>query len=152
MIIMSKLRLILCLALATLTLSTAAIAKDTRCERCGMSWDASPTSVTVMLKGDKQPHYFESLVCLVQSTTRDKVASVKIVDYSTKSTAHMLDATSAHYLYDTARIPHSMPPFIAAFATRKAALAAQKDLGGDYATFDQVWTKLAKHFKQKGDS
>ena len=136
--------------IAVLLLATAAFAKDIRCERCGMDWNASPTSLTVTLKGDKKPHYFESLPCVVQSVARDKVAGIKVVDYNAGSTTGMIDASGAHYLYDTERIPHSMPPFIAAFKSKDAALKAQKELGGEYATFDQVWAKLAKHFKKKG--
>jgi nitrous oxide reductase accessory protein NosL len=139
----------LALTLALLVAAAALAKGDTRCERCGMSWDASPTSLTVTLKGNKSAHYFESMACLVQSFTRDKVVSARVVDYNSKDRA-LIDATSAHYLYDTERIPHSMPPFIAAFSSKKAALAAQKDLGGEYATFDQVWSKLAKHFSKGG--
>lgn len=137
-------------ALTVLLIGAAAYAKETKCERCGMSWDASATALTVVLKGSKTPHYYESLACAFQSVARDKVSSIKVVDYSAGNTSHMIDATKAHFLYDTERIPHSMPPFIAAFKTKDAALHAQKDLGGDYATFDQVWSKLAAHFKKRG--
>jgi nitrous oxide reductase accessory protein NosL len=138
--------------LLLLALSVAAYAKDAKCERCGMSWNASPTALEVTLKGDKKAHYFESLACVFQSTTRDKISAIKVVDYAAGDTGSLINATSAHYLYDTERIAHSMPPFIAAFKSKDAALKAQKKLGGDYATFDQVWANLGKHFKKKGGS
>jgi nitrous oxide reductase accessory protein NosL len=121
-----------------------------------MSWDASPTSLKVMLKGDSKPHYFESMACLFQSTDRVKLEKVRVTSYTISGSGvdgvpgELIDAFKAHYLYDTKRIPHSMPPFIAAFKSKDAALKAQKELGGDYATFDRVWSKLGAHFKKKG--
>jgi hypothetical protein len=130
----------------------AAQAKDPiKCERCGMYWAVSPTSLTVHLKGEKADHYFESMSCLFQTYALDKLATVEVVDYAAgDEVASMIPARSAYYLYDTKHLSHSMPPFIAAFKSKDAALKAQKELGGDYMTFDQVWAALGKHFKKKG--
>jgi len=146
-------KLVLLVAVLLLLGSTLAQAKDdVRCETCGMKWTQSTTRITAELNGTGS-HKFESIGCLFQAV--DSAAAVtrfKIVDYATtKSDAwQQLDGKKAHYLYGTERLKGSMGPFTAAFSSKQAALAAQKELGGEYATFEQVWSKLAVRFKKKG--
>jgi len=143
---------LLALLLGLLACATAFAADRPRCEECGMYWDQSPTRIQAQLKGDKKVHLYESFACLYKAAggTKANVASARMLDYGTDGSGDkFIDAFKASYLFDTDRLAHSMPPFTAAFSTKKGALDAQDKIHGDYATFDQVWKKLAAHFGSK---
>jgi nitrous oxide reductase accessory protein NosL len=146
-------KLVLLVAALVVLGSTFAQAKDdVRCETCGMKWTQSTTRITAELNGTGS-HKFESIGCLFQAVdSAAEVTRFKIVNYATiKSESwQQLDGKSAHYLFGTSKLKGSMAPFTAAFASKQAALAAQKELGGEYVTFEQVWSKLAARYKKKG--
>jgi len=135
----------------------AAPAEETepiRCETCGMFYEKSPTQIIAYFneEGAKKPvgHYFESLGCvfdyMLDEEIPDMPASMEVLDYETFGTDKlvMLDSEEAFYLYDTKRLKGSMAPFIATFKTEKAALAAQKDIGGELKSFIEVHKLMLK--------
>jgi hypothetical protein len=131
------------------TVAAAAPEKDRpRCEHCNMFWDISTTRIEASIKsgGKTATHLYESLGCLQQSVASgDTLTSVKILDYATASgkSPKLIDAKKAHYLFETTtRLKGSMAPFIAAFSSKEAAVKAQKELGGEYMTWEQAWKKL----------
>jgi hypothetical protein len=49
---------------------------------------------------------------------------------------HMLAAASAWYLYGTTKkVKGSMPPYVAAYPDKAAAMAAQPEMGGEAMNF-----------------
>ncbi len=68
----------------------------------------------------------------------------QVVDYPTAGDSpQWLEADKAFYLYDTEKLEGSMPPYVAAFADKAAAQAAQGELGGELLD----WTALRSRFE-----
>lgn len=137
-------------------LMAVAVAADEkpRCEQCGMFYENSPTQVSAVITvGDKSAtHLFESLGCFnayltdnFADNTDVEVVKVMVLDYTTFGTKKpvMLDAAKAQFLYGTESLKGSMAPFIAAFATPKAALNAVDELDGEVLEYDEVMTRIA---------
>lgn len=150
-------RIILISILLTVLVAAQVVAKDEAptCDNCGMFWLKSPTAVstTVSFEGKKHEHLFECLGCLhdkVHELYGDKaqIEELEILDYTTFATGkeNMLDAFDAMYLFGTSRLKGSMPPYIAAFATKKSAEAKQDELGGQLVDFKGM-QKLMREFK-----
>lgn len=149
-------RLMMMTLSAVVLLMTTAFAADEkpRCDECGMFYDKSPTQVAVVVtEGDAEyDHLFESLGCYTNYMTANyadnneaAVGNMQVLDYGTFGSRQpvMLDATKATYLYGTNAIKGSMPPFIAAFATTKAALNATDTMGGEVLAYAEVMARLA---------
>ena len=142
--------------IVVLALGAAAFAapqERPRCENCGMFEDTSATRVVATFKADGKTsdHHFVCLGCIQEynDKTWDGMAEVigfTVLDYTTFGTKNptMIDGTKAFYLYGTEDLPGTMPPNIAAFATKEAAKQAQKTLNGEVMDYKTMWAKLVK--------
>lgn len=129
-----------------LLLISMAIAEEgekPRCDECGMFFENSATRLTAsLLDGEDTVNAkFESLGCLHNFVHANhpeaELTKLSILDYGAYSSGEVeyLDGFKAYYLFDTERLKGSMAPFIAAFASKKAAESAQEALGGDLVDF-----------------
>jgi len=142
--------------IVVLALSVAAFAapqERPRCENCGMFEDTSPTRVVATFKADGKTsdHHFVCLGCIQEFNDKTwegkaEVVGLKMLDYTTFGTKNptLIDGTKAFYLYGTDELAGTMPPYIAAFATKDAAKQAQKTLNGEVMDFKTMWAKLVK--------
>ncbi|HES58777.1 MAG TPA: hypothetical protein ENO21_05045 [Firmicutes bacterium] len=73
-------------------------------------------------------------------------SAISVLDYATFGTKSekMIDGFEAHYLFGTSRLKGSMPPFVAAFASEKAAREHQEELGGELADFNAMRKMMMK--------
>ena len=147
-------RIVLVLMFALLVTGSALAQQEERprCENCGMFWDKSATRVefTVKVDGSEHTHITECFGCLhdfVHETYGEVMpTAVSVLDYATYGTKHeqMINAFDAFYLYGTERLDGSMPPYVAAFATEKAAKEHQKKLGGELVDFPGMRKQMMK--------
>jgi nitrous oxide reductase accessory protein NosL len=149
------LSMVLLLGLLALT-SVAFAAKDKdeapRCDNCGMLLEPSAARVSAVFEIDSVKHenHFVCLNCVYEYAAEHYdgalPTSVHVLDYNTfgKEKPVMLDASKAWFLYGTSKLAGSMLPYIAAFATKDAAVAQQKTLGGELLEFQAVQEKLLK--------
>lgn len=130
-----------------------------RCENCGMFTDISATTTLATLKvdGKAAEHNFVCLDCILEYNEREfdgkgELTALKVTDYPTFGTksVQMIDGMTAWYLYGTKAIKGSMEPYIAAFKTKDAAVAAQKTIGGDLLDFKATWAKLTSGDEEEG--
>lgn len=140
---MKYLSIVLITGLLLVGIAVAEETEKPRCDMCGMFFDKSATRLTVTLTdGDEELNRkFESLGCLHnyvhENYPEAELTALSILDYATFGTdsEEMIDGFKAYYLFGTERLTGSMAPFIAAFATEKAATAAQEALGGELTDF-----------------
>ncbi len=127
-------------------------AKQPRCENCGMFTDISPTNVkaTLNIAGKEAVHNFVCLGCVHEYMTEKvqgkkvSLVSIKVLDYNTfeGKTPTFIDGKTASYLVGTKPLKGSMAPYIAAFASKAAATAAQKKLGGELKNWTDTWAGI----------
>jgi nitrous oxide reductase accessory protein NosL len=141
---------------ATLALAGLAVAADKaeapRCDNCGMFMEKSATQVhaTFEVEGVKHEHKFVCLSCVYEyaASHYDGAVPTKltVLDYNTFGTDKLawLDTGKAWYLSGTSKLAGSMQPYIAAFASKDAALAQQQKLGGELLEFKAVQERLLK--------
>jgi hypothetical protein len=148
---LSIVALLLLLSVAAGALAEAKEPQRPRCETCGMYADESSTRVlaSISVSGKAGEYVFESLGCmydkLIEWGDAAEVQSFKVLDYSSFGTKkpRFVDGMEAWYLFNTADLEGSMPPYIAAFASDKAASAASEELGGAVV---QGWVDLMAEF------
>jgi len=113
------------------------------CPYCGMNADQSEATVSAMWQGGSGS--FDSFDCLFNYLKEQHVRldSATVKQYDAQS--ETVDVQKAYYLYDTKKtIEGSMPPNVAAFATKDAANKAKAAMGGtllDYSTLEGKWRK-----------
>jgi hypothetical protein len=134
-----------------------------RCEHCGMLSILSSTHIVASFEADgkSSDHEFCSTDCLHQKLEEweetAELSGFEILDFSTYGTdePQMIDGLSAWYLFGTKPLPDSMGPFAAAFASKDAAEAASKELGGELAQgWDGVYELMeaAEHAGEEAEA
>ena len=115
------------------------------CDFCGMFADSSRSYVIAQWTDGMTSHH-DSWDCVSKYGKANKMtlASAKVLDFtSQKGAPVMLDAAGAWYLYKTKKsVSGSMPPNVAAYASRAAAEKAQPAMGGetlDFAGLKAKW-------------
>jgi nitrous oxide reductase accessory protein NosL len=125
-------------------------AESLRCDYCGMAWADSSARVLAVLNagGVEDVRHFDSLGCAYKYAQEHNggalSAKLQVLEYTAEPAAQpvLLDTQAAWYLYGTQPLPGSMPPFIAAFASKDASLAQQGKLGGELLQFEAVDERL----------
>ena len=115
------------------------------CPYCGMLADAGGTHVIALWSDDRQTHH-DSWDCAF-GYGKDEDLELVSAQVNLHGTApedpDWLDAASAWFLYDTDKqIKLSMPPYVAAFASRADAEAMRPEWGGkvvDFAGLQAHW-------------
>ena len=110
---------------------------EMRCPYCGMFSEKSASHVIAAWPDGSHTHHDSWDCALYYALEEDKVlvgAEVSAFG-SPVDNPQWLDAAEAVFLYDTKPVTGSMPPYVAAFATRAAAKAAQAELGGEMTDF-----------------
>jgi len=122
-----------------------------RCENCGMYADSSSTHIVASFEsaGKSAEYQFCCTDCLHEKLEAweetAELSGFEILDYASYGSEEprMIDGLTAWYLFDTQRLPGSMAPFAAAFASKDAAKAASRKLGGKLAQgWDGVYELL----------
>lgn len=116
-----------------------------KCATCGMFADKSASHVVATWDTGSTTHH-DSWDCAFGYAAQNgmAMAGVEISHYgSPVDSPHFLDATGAWFLYDTdSPVEGSMPPFVAAFASRDEAMSKHGEMGGeilDYAGLAGKW-------------
>ena len=110
---------------------------DMRCPYCGMFSEKSASHVIAAWSDGSRTHH-DSWDCAFyygQGEGLELVDAEVSAFGSPVDNPQWLDAAGATFLYDTKPVTGSMPPYVAAFATRAAAEAAQHELSGEIADF-----------------
>ncbi len=116
---------------------------DTECPVCGMDGTRSLAHAVALWDDGTHTHH-DCFDCLFTWGTEQglTLARAKVLEHgATTQDDRWLDAANATYLYGTSRIEMSMPPYVAAFATRAGAEAALPELGGDLMDFAGLTTQ-----------
>jgi hypothetical protein len=116
------------------------------CDYCGMPATSSQSYVIATWQGERTSHH-DSWDCVFRFGSQGKLslASAQVREYGVEP-ASMLDAAQAFYLYDTKeKVKGSMPPYVAAYASRSGAKAARTEMGGEVLAF----TALEKKWEER---
>ena len=119
-----------------------------RCSLCGMDMDESETAYYVkMEKPRTYPLCSLQCVSMLLLNAKEKVVSIRTLDYFT---SRLMDAQTAHFLYESRIIPkRSMRPYILSFSSKDEAVEFQKKYGGRLLDFDGameiVKQEMARH-------
>lgn len=114
------------------------------CPYCGMWSDTSAGAVAVMWAGGGS-NTLDSFDCVFNYSKENDVRleSGTVKNYPPGTQPEWIDIKTAYYLYDTEKtVAGSMPPYVAAFATRELAEGARAELGGevvDFAALEAKW-------------
>lgn len=113
------------------------IVGDTDCATCGMSGPASGSHCVALWNDGARTHHdcWDCLFTYGKERGLSLVRAVVIAHGGGQESPRWLEASRAWFLYGTSRIEMSMPPYVAAFASRAAAEAAQPELGGELLDF-----------------
>ncbi|HES58679.1 MAG TPA: hypothetical protein ENO21_04545 [Firmicutes bacterium] len=113
---------------------------EMRCASCGMFTDRSMSQVVGYWTDGSETHH-DCWDCLFNYAADNGLA----LDYalaklyrSSLAEPEWIRAEQAVYLFGTAPIKGSMPPFAAAFSSRSAAEQAQSELGGEIMQFNDL--------------
>lgn len=113
---------------------------EMRCASCGMFTDRSMSQVVGYWKDGDETHH-DCWDCLFNYAADNGLeldhALVKLFNSSLEE-PEWIRADESVYLFGTAPIKGSMPPFIAAFASRNEAEGAQTELGGEIMNFSDL--------------
>ena len=125
--------------------------KEPECAVCGMFAAKSRSHIIVLWAGGGYKH-FDSWDCVFNYEKDNKqiLDQAQVIDFnSPENTPAWLDATSAYYIFGANEVAGSMPPYIAAFATKGDAEAAQKTLGGAVVPFGDLRKKWSAQASSK---
>ena len=127
---------------AAVVATTAAEDAHIDCPYCGMYADQSDTAVAVMWVGGGS-NTLDSFDCVFNYMQENNVRleSGTVRSYETPGGDDWIELDRAVYLYDTAEIAGSMPPYVAAFKTEEQAEAGKKTLGGEVVDFAGLQAK-----------
>jgi len=121
-------------------------AEEFACDYCGMPTTRSQSYIIATWQGGRTSHH-DSWDCVFRFGGQGKLslASAQVSAYGVEP-VNMLDAAQAYYLYDTTKkVKNSMPPSVAAYASRSAAEAARPEMGGELLDF----TGLEKKWEER---
>lgn len=118
---------------------------DMSCAQCGMYSDRSTTHIVLAWQDETHSHFCCWDCAFKWQQSQQAVLSRALVVAYTGAVEDpvWLEATEAIYLVGTSRLAGSMPPFVAAFATRETATAARAELGGEITNWQSLQLKLA---------
>jgi nitrous oxide reductase accessory protein NosL len=123
-------------------LEAALAAAPAECPYCGMDAAKSKSHVVVQWDNGEISHH-DCWDCVFKyEKQQGRMLDVARVLAHPGDGPEWLAATEAAYLYDTASIAGSMPPYVAAFFTVEDARASQSELGGEVVDFGQLRAKL----------
>jgi len=118
--------------------------RNASCAQCGMFAGKSYGEVVAQWSNGQIEH-FDSWSC-VFSRAKDKALrlskALALAHGATPAAPSWLAASSAWFVYDTKSIKGSMAPFVAAFATKDAADAAQAQDGGQTVNWEGLQAKF----------
>lgn len=128
-----------------LLVSTPALAATS-----GKEAGRSASRVTLKLAASGEQRSFECLAAAFQELYKDHEPgfhSTQVLDYSTFGKQEkLIDAERAYFLVNAKNVKDPCDFKVVAFADRKAAVAAQKKIGGDLRDFDDAWEAVALHW------
>jgi hypothetical protein len=123
----------------------------TSCPECGMFTDATLGQVQARWS-DGTGTYHDCWTCAMKygSAQGLDLESARVLDYAAGlESRRELDAAGAAYLYGVNELEGSMKPYVAAFADRASAQAAQAKLGGELLDFAGLREKLGQELSGK---
>jgi hypothetical protein len=112
----------------------------------------SSARVTLKLSPSGEERSYDSMASAFYQLYQEYGAvgfyGTKVLDYSTYGKKEkLIDADRAYFLVNTSKAKDTGSDFqVVAFASRKAASAAQKKLGGDLRDFEDTWSAVAEHW------
>jgi nitrous oxide reductase accessory protein NosL len=119
--------------------------RQAECPQCGMVAGASEAEVVAQF-ADGSVHHFDSWICVFgwSKASGQAIADAVAMADGSYSTPRWLKAADSVFLYDTKRIPGSMPPYVAAFATEAEATAGQTETGGQVVRWSELQQRFTK--------